>query len=152
MTRGSRRPPATPHPSLEAGDLASPARGDRLLSRLCGRGCGAIGCPAGKRDHSRKPELNVSSRFDVAGFGTIVTGGASGLGLAYGEVLAAHEARVTLIDVDAVAVAAQASRLREQGFDVQGAVADVTDHAALDRVIDAAAERSSATPTSAGIA
>ena len=45
--------------------------------------------------------MNVSSRFDVAGFGAIVTGGASGLGLAYGEVLAAHGARVTLIDVDA---------------------------------------------------
>ena len=45
--------------------------------------------------------MDVSSRFDVAGFGVIVTGGASGLGLAYGEVLAAHGARVTLIDVDA---------------------------------------------------
>jgi NAD(P)-dependent dehydrogenase (short-subunit alcohol dehydrogenase family) len=52
--------------------------------------------------------VNVSSRFDVAGFGVIVTGGASGLGLAYGEVLAAHGARVTLIDVDGGAVAAQA--------------------------------------------
>ena len=40
--------------------------------------------------------MNVSSRFDVAGFGVIVTGGASGLGLAYGEVMAAHGARVTL--------------------------------------------------------
>ena len=45
--------------------------------------------------------MNVSSRFDVAGFGVIVTGGASGLGLAYGEVLAAHGARVTLIDITA---------------------------------------------------
>ena len=45
--------------------------------------------------------VNVSSRFDVGGFGVVVTGGASGLGLAYGEVLAAHGARVTLIDVDA---------------------------------------------------
>ena len=45
--------------------------------------------------------MNVSSRFDVSGFGAIVTGGASGLGLAYGEVLAAHGARVTLLDVDA---------------------------------------------------
>ena len=59
--------------------------------------------------------MNVSSRFDVAGFGVIVTGGASGLGLAYGEVLAAHGARVTLIDVDGDAVAAQAARLRARG-------------------------------------
>jgi NAD(P)-dependent dehydrogenase (short-subunit alcohol dehydrogenase family) len=84
--------------------------------------------------------MDVSSRFDVAGFGVIVTGGASGLGLAYGEVLAAHGARVTLIDVDADAVAAQASRLQGEGHDVRGAVADVTDRAALDRAIDETAE------------
>ena len=84
--------------------------------------------------------MNVSSRFDVAGFGVIVTGGASGLGLAYGEVLAAHGARVTLIDVDGDAVAAEASRLRDDGLDVRGTVADVTDHRRLDQAIDEAAE------------
>ena len=84
--------------------------------------------------------MNVSARFDVAGFGVIVTGGASGLGLAYGEVLAAHGARVTLIDLDGDGVAAQAARLRDDGLDVRSAVADVTDHAALDRAIDEAAE------------
>jgi NAD(P)-dependent dehydrogenase (short-subunit alcohol dehydrogenase family) len=55
-------------------------------------------------------------------------------------VLAAHGARVTLIDVDAGAVAAQASRLRDEGHDVRAAVADVTDHDALGRVIDEAAD------------
>jgi NAD(P)-dependent dehydrogenase (short-subunit alcohol dehydrogenase family) len=84
--------------------------------------------------------VNVSSRFDVSGFGVIVTGGASGLGLAYGEVLAAHGARVTLIDLDADGVAEQAARLAGEGHDVRSAVADVTDHATLDRAIDEAAE------------
>jgi NAD(P)-dependent dehydrogenase (short-subunit alcohol dehydrogenase family) len=84
--------------------------------------------------------VNVSSLFDVTGFGVIVTGGASGLGLAYGEVLAAHGARVTLIDVDGDGVGEQASRLLSEGFDVRSAVADVTDHAALDRAVDEAAE------------
>jgi NAD(P)-dependent dehydrogenase (short-subunit alcohol dehydrogenase family) len=84
--------------------------------------------------------VNVSSRFEVAGFGAVVTGGASGLGLAYGEVLAAHGARVTLIDLDADGVEEQAERLRGEGLDVRGAVADVTDHIALDRAIDGAAE------------
>jgi NAD(P)-dependent dehydrogenase (short-subunit alcohol dehydrogenase family) len=84
--------------------------------------------------------VNVSSRFDVSGFGAIVTGGASGLGLAYGEVLAAHGARVTLIDVDADGLAEQASRLQGEGLDVRSVIADVTDHAALDRVVDEAAE------------
>ena len=84
--------------------------------------------------------MDVTARFDVAGFGVIVTGGASGLGLAYGEVLAAHGARVTLIDVDANTVAAQASRLQGEGLDVRSGVADVTDHAALDHAIDHAAQ------------
>jgi NAD(P)-dependent dehydrogenase (short-subunit alcohol dehydrogenase family) len=83
-------------------------------------------------------EVNVSSRFDVTGFGVVVTGGASGLGLAYGEVLAAHGARVTLIDVDAQRVVEQASRLRGEGLDVRAAVADVTEHDALDRAVDEA--------------
>jgi NAD(P)-dependent dehydrogenase (short-subunit alcohol dehydrogenase family) len=83
--------------------------------------------------------VNVSSRFEVGGFGVVVTGGASGLGLAYGEVLAAHGARVTLIDVDAAQVVAEASRLSDEGLDVRAVVADVTDHAALDREIDEAA-------------
>ena len=84
--------------------------------------------------------MNVSSQFDVTGFGVVVTGGASGLGLAYGEVLAAHGARVTLIDVDGDAAEAQASRLRGEGLDVRAAAADVTDTAALDRAVDGAAE------------
>lgn len=83
--------------------------------------------------------MNVSSRFDVTGHGVVVTGGASGLGLAYGEVLAAHGGRVTLIDVDEAALAAEVARLQGDGLDVRGAVADVTDHAALDRAVDGAA-------------
>ena len=84
--------------------------------------------------------MSGSDLFDVTGFGVIVTGGASGLGLAYGEALAAHGARVTLIDVDEAALAQQVARLEAEGLDVRGAVADVTDHAALDRAIDGAAD------------
>ena len=78
--------------------------------------------------------------FDVTGYGVIVTGGASGLGLAYGEALAAHGARVTLIDVDEGALERHVGRLAGDGLDVRGALADVTDHARLDYVIDEAAE------------
>jgi NAD(P)-dependent dehydrogenase (short-subunit alcohol dehydrogenase family) len=78
--------------------------------------------------------------FDVTGYGVIVTGGASGLGLAYGEALAAHGARVTLIDVDEGALAQHVGRLAGDGLDVRGAVADVTDHPRLDHVIDKAAQ------------
>jgi NAD(P)-dependent dehydrogenase (short-subunit alcohol dehydrogenase family) len=92
----------------------------------------------------RRPEhslaVNVSAQFDVTGFGVVVTGGASGLGLAYGEVLAAYGARVTLIDVDADRLDPEASRLRADGLDVRSAIADVTDHAALDHAVDEAAD------------
>ena len=84
--------------------------------------------------------MSPSDLFDVTGFGVIVTGGASGLGLAYGEALASAGARVTLIDVDGGALDGHVARLTEEGLDVRGAVADVTDHAALDRAIDGAAE------------
>jgi NAD(P)-dependent dehydrogenase (short-subunit alcohol dehydrogenase family) len=76
----------------------------------------------------------------VTGYGVIVTGGASGLGLAYGEALAAHGARVTLIDVDEGALERHVANLVGDGLDVRGAVADVTDHARLDDVINEAAE------------
>ena len=84
--------------------------------------------------------MSPSDLFDVTGFGVIVTGGASGLGLAYGEALASHGARVTLIDLDETALEQHVSRMKAEGLDVRGAVADVTDHAGLDRVIDEAAE------------
>ena len=84
--------------------------------------------------------MSPSDLFDVTGFGVIVTGGASGLGLAYGEALASHGARVTLIDVDEAALAREVSRLAGEGLDVRSAVADVTDHDALDRAVDGAAE------------
>jgi NAD(P)-dependent dehydrogenase (short-subunit alcohol dehydrogenase family) len=84
--------------------------------------------------------VNPSDLFDVTGFGVIVTGGASGLGLAYGEALASAGARVTLIDLDDGALEREVSRLAGEGLDVRGAVADVTDHDALDRAVDGAAE------------
>jgi NAD(P)-dependent dehydrogenase (short-subunit alcohol dehydrogenase family) len=84
--------------------------------------------------------VNPSDLFDVTGFGVIVTGGASGLGLAYGEALASAGARVTLIDLDDGALERELSRLAGEGLDVRGAVADVTDHDALDRAVDGAAE------------
>ncbi len=84
--------------------------------------------------------MNVASQFAVDGYGVIVTGGASGIGLAYAEVMAAHGARVTLLDVDAGGLARETARLQGESLDVRGAVVDVTDHAALDRATDEAAE------------
>jgi NAD(P)-dependent dehydrogenase (short-subunit alcohol dehydrogenase family) len=76
--------------------------------------------------------------FDVNGYGVIVTGGASGLGLAYTEALAEHGAGVTMLDIDAGRIAQQSKRLQALGYAVRGEVLDVCDHGALERAFDAA--------------
>jgi NAD(P)-dependent dehydrogenase (short-subunit alcohol dehydrogenase family) len=76
--------------------------------------------------------------FSVDGRGAIVTGAASGLGLAIAEGLAENGARVTLLDVNGAALARECARLEALGYAVRGAVVDVTDHTALERVFDAA--------------
>jgi NAD(P)-dependent dehydrogenase (short-subunit alcohol dehydrogenase family) len=82
--------------------------------------------------------LKIEELFRVSGYGVVVTGGASGLGLGYAEALAENGAAVTLLDVDAARVAEETRRLRSLGLSVRGEVVDVRDHAALDRAFDAA--------------
>ena len=76
--------------------------------------------------------MKIADLFKVEGYGVVVTGGASGLGLGFTEALAANGARVTMLDIDPKRIAAETARLRELGYDVRGAVVDVSDHAALD--------------------
>jgi NAD(P)-dependent dehydrogenase (short-subunit alcohol dehydrogenase family) len=83
--------------------------------------------------------MRISELFKVEGYGVVVTGGASGLGLGFAEALLENGARVTLLDLDAARIAAETRRLKDLGYDVRGAVVDVTDHPALDRAFDEAA-------------
>ncbi len=83
--------------------------------------------------------MKIGELFSVEDYGVIVTGGASGLGLGFGEVLAANGAKVTLMDVDRSSVETETRRLMALGYTVRGEVVDVRDHAALDRAFDAAA-------------
>jgi NAD(P)-dependent dehydrogenase (short-subunit alcohol dehydrogenase family) len=83
--------------------------------------------------------MATTGLFGVEGYGVVVTGGASGLGLAFVEALAEHGARVTMLDVDPQRTKDEAGRLQSAGFDVRGDVVDVTDHAGLDAAIDRAA-------------
>jgi NAD(P)-dependent dehydrogenase (short-subunit alcohol dehydrogenase family) len=76
--------------------------------------------------------------FNVQGYGVIVTGAASGLGLGYTEALAENGASVTMLDVDAERMAHETQRLQALGYAVRSEVLDVRDHAALERVFDAA--------------
>ena len=82
--------------------------------------------------------MRIDQLFSVQGYGVVVTGGASGLGLAYVEALAENGARVTLLDVDAQGVDRETARLNALGYQVRGEVLDVRDHPGLDRAFDAA--------------
>jgi NAD(P)-dependent dehydrogenase (short-subunit alcohol dehydrogenase family) len=82
----------------------------------------------------------IAELFNVTGYGAVVTGGASGLGLAFTEAFAANGARVTMLDVNPQRIDAETKRLRDAGVDVRGKVVDVTDHKALDAAIDEAAK------------
>jgi NAD(P)-dependent dehydrogenase (short-subunit alcohol dehydrogenase family) len=84
--------------------------------------------------------MTISDLFNVEGYGVVVTGGASGLGLAFAEALAENGASVTILDVDGTAIDAEVARLTAAGHDVRGDVVDVTDHARLDAAFDAAVE------------
>lgn len=80
--------------------------------------------------------MKAADMYKVEGYGVIVTGGASGIGLCFTEVLAENGARVTMLDVSQERLDREAKRLKDKGWDVRGTLVDVTDHAALDRAFD----------------
>jgi NAD(P)-dependent dehydrogenase (short-subunit alcohol dehydrogenase family) len=82
--------------------------------------------------------VKIADLFKVDGYGVVVTGGASGIGLGYVEAMAENGARVTILDVDAQRTENEMKRLQGAGYDVRGQVIDVTDHRALDGAIDEA--------------
>ena len=81
----------------------------------------------------------IAELFNVTGYGAVVTGGASGIGLALTEAYAANGARVTMLDIDEQRIESETKRLRGAGLDVRGEVVDVTDHKSLDAAVDEAA-------------
>jgi NAD(P)-dependent dehydrogenase (short-subunit alcohol dehydrogenase family) len=81
--------------------------------------------------------MSTLEQFNIAGRSAIVTGAASGIGLAYAEVMAEAGAKVTLTDIDGPAAEQQAARLREQGYDVRAATLDVVDRDQTRAVVDA---------------
>ena len=67
----------------------------------------------------------------------VVTGGASGIGLAIVRRLAAGGASVALLDLNAAAADRAAAELRGEGSRVIGLGADVADRAAVEKALDA---------------
>lgn len=68
---------------------------------------------------------------DFSGRVAVVTGGASGIGLAFAERFGREGCRVMLADVEADALGRAVDRLRRQGVEAEGTVTDVSDYAAV---------------------
>ena len=83
--------------------------------------------------------MKTAELFDVGGLATIVTGAASGIGLAIAGAMAENGARVTLMDKDGRALADAVAMLAGRGGEVRGDVVDVTDRTQLNRAFDSAA-------------
>ncbi|MGK9052914.1 SDR family NAD(P)-dependent oxidoreductase [Xaviernesmea oryzae] len=69
--------------------------------------------------------MKALEQFDISGRSALVTGAASGLGLAYAETMAEAGAKVTLTDIDAEGAEREAVRLRELGYEARSARLDV---------------------------
>jgi NAD(P)-dependent dehydrogenase (short-subunit alcohol dehydrogenase family) len=78
--------------------------------------------------------------FDVSGSRAVVTGAASGLGLAMAEAMAACGARVTLADRDGERLAEVTRELERRGGDVRAVELDVTNRERVQAVFDEVAE------------
>ena len=75
--------------------------------------------------------MKQADLFDIKGHVAFVTGAASGLGLAYAEVMAENGAKVVLADINAEGRRAVHARLKAAGCDVEPLTLDIGDDRAL---------------------
>jgi len=74
----------------------------------------------------------TATAFDLAGKTAVITGGASGIGLAIARRFAAHHAAVEIIDLQQAALDAAVEELRGAGYDAGGESCDVGDPASVE--------------------
>lgn len=82
--------------------------------------------------HSQK----TLDQFNINGRSALVTGAASGIGLAYAECMAEAGAKVTLTDIDAEGAAREAMRLSHEGYEARFDTCDVSDLKQVARAFD----------------
>jgi NAD(P)-dependent dehydrogenase (short-subunit alcohol dehydrogenase family) len=80
--------------------------------------------------------MGVGDRFDIAGKVAIVTGAASGIGLAITEAMAEAGAKVALLDLNRDGLEEARDRLRRGGTDAISRTVDVGDRTELRHAID----------------
>lgn len=85
--------------------------------------------------------MKTNDLFNVAGLSAVVTGGASGIGYGYAEIMAENGAEVTIFDIDGGGLAAAVERLKAAGGRVEGALVDLMDRAATDAAMAEVVER-----------
>jgi hypothetical protein len=91
----------------------------------------------GRRDTNKQERhMTLLDRFSLAGKSALVTGGASGLGLAYVEAVAEGGGAVTIADLDEVSAEREASRLTALGYAVRHTRIDVSNDDDLRRAFD----------------
>jgi NAD(P)-dependent dehydrogenase (short-subunit alcohol dehydrogenase family) len=85
--------------------------------------------------------MKLAQLFDIRGHVAFVTGAASGLGLAFAEVMAENGATVVLADINEPELTRHVTRLSATGCRVEAAPLDVLNSEALQAAIDGAAKR-----------
>jgi NAD(P)-dependent dehydrogenase (short-subunit alcohol dehydrogenase family) len=80
--------------------------------------------------------MKTLDQFNITGRTALVTGAASGIGLAYAEAMAEAGAKVTLADIDSEGADREAARLRSEGADARAVKCDVSDLAQVAAAFD----------------
>jgi NAD(P)-dependent dehydrogenase (short-subunit alcohol dehydrogenase family) len=81
--------------------------------------------------------MKTLDQFNISGRSALVTGAASGIGLAYAEAMAEAGAKVTLADLDGAGAEREAARLRAEGAEAQAVQCDIADLAQVTAAFDA---------------
>lgn len=73
----------------------------------------------------------MTGMFDVRGHVCVVTGGASGIGLACAQALVEQGAQVTLMDIDSARLQKAVADFTGSGYTVDGLTVDVSEHSSV---------------------